>query len=107
MRVEALPASGVGAGWSGGVPSVVSDEHGNFVLSVPLWAGRILRVYPLDESRYYPALNGLFYQTEGNRGEIVTLGKDSKATLQLRLGPKAGALKAKVTDASTGAPFSL
>lgn len=107
MRVEASAASGVGPGWVGGVPTATSDEHGQFVIVVPLSAGKVWQVYPHDESLYYPRLSGLFYQTEGNHGEIVTFHRGNTASVQLRLGPKAGALKSKVTDATTGAPLQF
>lgn len=102
MRVEAFPIGGGGSGWSGAVPGTITDEHGRFVISVPIAGGRLWRVYPLQEDRYYPALDALFYQTENNHGEIVELAEGTSATVQLKLGQQAGALTPEVRDANTG-----
>jgi AMP-binding enzyme len=72
--------------------------------NVPEFATAFFGV-PHDEAFITARLSGLFYQAEGNHGETITLHKNNTASVRLRLGPKAGALKAKVTDASTGSPL--
>jgi hypothetical protein len=111
MTVEAWP---LGEGVMGGVPQALTDENGHFVISV--WVGRFkdgtpygLRwsVYVYQERDYYPDLGSRFYATASSHGEIVNLTPEApEATVQLKLGPKAGALTGKVTDAVTGAPVN-
>jgi hypothetical protein len=98
-----------------GQPSqALTDENGHFVISVIVGRsgdgrtyGLRWAVYPHQERDHYPDLGSRFYATANSHGEIVNLTPEApEATVQLKLGPKAGALTGKVTDAVTGAPVN-
>jgi hypothetical protein len=110
MVVEAWPLD---VGVSGGTPQAVTDEQGHFVLTVATgrtqdghpfgvkWA-----VYPHAENGdYYPDLSSRFYKTDSSQARHIEIpsGEAPEAKIELKLGPKAGAVKGKVTDAATGA----
>ena len=104
ITVEVFPLDRYGT-WSGGTYSATTDQWGRFVVVVPVTRsfGYRWRVYPHQEGRYLPDLSARFYQTEESHGEIVELARPGlTTTVQVRLGRKAGVLKAKVTDAVTG-----
>ena len=107
IGVEAFPLD---MGWDGRLPNSATDEQGRFVILVPVALqqsqGLRWRVYPHQEDQYYADVSELFYQTDNDTGEIAKLEKpDLKATVRLRLGRKAGAIRATVTDIRTGAPL--
>jgi len=105
LIMEAFPLD---MGWVGRLPNTITDGQGHFSIAVPITQAHGLRwrVYPHEDSKYYPDLSANFYQTEDSHGSVVQLDEaDPEANIQLRLGRKAGALKVKVTDAATGAPL--
>ena len=111
MTVEAIPLD---MATSGGTDQALTDENGHFVITVVVGRlgdgrpyGHRWAVYPHQERDYYARLSR-FYATTNSRGEIANLTPEApEATVLLKLGPKAGALTGKVTDAVTGAPVNL
>lgn len=108
ITVEAVPLDSPPA--DGIFPHGVSDQRGRFAITVPLdrlspGEASSLRwlLYPYQESRYYPDLVNRFYDTAGERTRIVTLSSAKpQASVQLKLGRRAGALKMEVKNAATG-----
>jgi hypothetical protein len=103
MSVEACPAD---VGFSGILPSAMTDQQGKFVIKVRIsneperW-----NVYPYDEETgYYPRPGYGFYVERETYSKTVELSpKIPEASVELTLGPKAGALSVHVVDATTGA----
>jgi len=100
--------------WFGTIPQTKTDEHGHFVMTVPAGRdsdgrnyGMRWAVYPRQEKDYYPDLGSRFYTTAVSKAQqIEFMSEPYEATVELRLGPKAGALKGHVTDALTGAAIN-
>jgi len=97
-------------GSSGGTPQTQTDDQGHFAIEVvaPFTSegrayGRRWAVSPFREKGdYYPHLMP-FYQTDQSQPQGVELTPQApEAIIQVKLGPKAGALKGRVTDAVTG-----
>jgi hypothetical protein len=110
MTVEAWPLD---MGHSGGTDQALTDENGHFVLTVifgRLPDGRAYgmrwAVYPRQEKGdYYADLSSRFYKTAAGQAQQIEFFLDApEANVELRPGPKAGALKGKVTDRATGVP---
>lgn len=109
-------------------PHTKTDENGHFsfkieILREPdgtLFGGR-WAVYPcfaivdadgypcndLDgATRYYPPPHVPFYRTENTRHWIIDVTPEApNAVVDIKLGPKAGAIMGRVTDTVTGAPI--
>jgi len=110
MVVEATPLD---MGTSGGLPRTITDETGHFALTVVSGRtsegrpyGQRWAIYPHSDKGggYYPDLSSRFYKTDKSYAEHVTLTEEKpEAEVQIRLGPKAGALTGHVTDSRTGA----
>jgi hypothetical protein len=110
MTVEAWPLD---MGHSGGIDQALTDENGYFVLTVVSGVlpdghvyGMRWAVYPHQEkSDYYADLSSRFYKTTASEAQHIEFAPGNpEAKVELKLGPKAGALKGKVTDSATGAP---
>lgn len=110
MTVEAWPLD---VGMSGGVPQAVTDDQGHFSLKVATGTdsngrpyGQKWAVYPHQErGDYYPDLSSRFFKTPESQAPHVEIRAGTPVVnVDLKLGPKAGALSGQVTDASTGAP---
>src|SRR5580692_75234 len=110
MTVEAWPLD---MGHSGGTDQALTDENGHFVVTVisgHLPDGRAYgmrwTVYPhREKDDYYADLSSRFYKTAASQAKQIEFSPDAQeANVELRLGPKAGALRGKVTDGATGAP---
>src|SRR5229473_8455870 len=103
MSVEACPTD---VGFSGILPSAMTDRQGKFVIKIRIsheperWA-----VYPYDEETGYYSRPGYgFYMGREAYSQTVELSpKSPEASVELTLGPKAGAIKVHVVDAATGA----
>lgn len=111
MTIEICPTD---MAWSGGIPQAITDDHGHFVKEVvgPVTSGgRVYgqrwAVYPHQEKEnYYPDLSSKFYATTFNHAQHVQMTVEApETTVIVKLGPKAGALVGKVTDALTGQPI--
>jgi hypothetical protein len=92
-----------------------TDENGHFSITIIVGRdeggkayGLRWAVYPHHEfggTGYYPP-NNHFYRTEhSNWQEVDVTPEAPDAAVEIKLGPKAGALMGKVTDALTGAPI--
>jgi hypothetical protein len=110
MTVEAFPLD---MAIQGGVPQALSDDQGHFSLVVVTGTdergqpyGKKWAVYPHQEkSGYYPDLSSSFFETELNRPQTIKFSDGNVvANIDLKLGPKAGALSGWITDAVTGKP---
>jgi hypothetical protein len=110
MTVEAWPLD---VGSSGGVDQAMTDENGHFVLTVVSGRhpdgrsyGMRYEVYPHQEKGdYYADLSSRFYKTTASQAQHIEFSPgNAEANVELKLGPKAGALKGNVTDSATGAP---
>lgn len=108
VKVEAWPLD---TGNMGPLPVAETDDFGHFVMRVVVGRdskgrpyGLRWDVYPrIDMHTYRPPL--WFFHTNNSQAVIATLTeRHPEATVTIRLGPKAGALVGKVTDALTGAP---
>jgi hypothetical protein len=109
MTVEAWPLD---MGHSGGTDQALTDENGHFVLTVVSGKdtdgrsyGMRWAVYPHQEKGdYYADLSSRFYKTTASQAQHIEFSPSNpEAIVELKLGPKAGALKGKVTDSATGA----
>ncbi len=105
VRLEFWPLD---MAWSGGFPLARTDERGHFVKQVDdpyTWNGRSYgrwAVYPYQEEAYYPRMTS-FYTTDKARSVHVDLTADGPEVLvEIKLGPKAGAITGRVTDSVTG-----
>ncbi|MBZ5571855.1 MAG: carboxypeptidase-like regulatory domain-containing protein [Acidobacteriia bacterium] len=95
---------------SGGTPRTKTDEAGRFSITVPngrndegsLYGQRWL-LYPHQEKDYYPDFSSAFYATgKGLAQEVQLTPEMRETTVEIKLGPKAGALTEHVTDSLTG-----
>lgn len=110
MVVEASP---IGMAWSGGIPQARTDEHGHFVLTVVSGReadgtlyGQHWLVYAHQDDAYYPDLSSAFYSTPSTHARAVELTPESgDAVIEVRAGPRAGAITGHITDSATGAPL--
>jgi hypothetical protein len=107
LMIEAWP---LGVAIMGTIPRTKTDSTGHFVFNLPcspLLDGSLRRyaLYAHDEPLYYPDLASQFYSTDASHSEIVELSPDyPEMTVDLKLGPRAGAITGNVTDAVTGKP---
>jgi hypothetical protein len=110
MTVEAWPLD---MGHSGGTDQALTDENGRFVLTVVSGSlpdghsyGMRWAVYPHQEKGdYYSDLSSRFYKTTASQAQHIEFSPGTpEANVELKLGPKAGALRGKVTDVVTGVP---
>jgi hypothetical protein len=108
VTIEAFP---VGMAWSGGIPQATTDENGHFVVPTLVNGrepdGRLYgnrwAVYPHDEGGYYPRSTP-FYTTPKSEAQYVEVTPENpEAIIEVKLGPKAGALTGYVTDSRSGA----
>jgi hypothetical protein len=109
MTVEVSP---IGMAWSGGTPQATADENGHFEVTVVngretdgTLYGQRWAVYPHQEKgEYYPDLSSSFYVTTKNQAQYAEVTPESpEAIIEVKLGPRAGALTGHVTDSRTGA----
>jgi len=108
-----VEASPVGMAWSGGIPQAKTDEHGHFVLTVVSGReaygtlyGQHWLVYVHQDDAYYPDLSSAFYSTPSTHAQTVELTPESgDAIIELKAGPKAGAITGHVIDSVTGTPL--
>jgi hypothetical protein len=85
------------------LPQVKTDPHGRFVIQRLPWGK--YGVFAMKEGVGYPNLGFRFYSN--NVFPKVTLSAaDPDAHLRIRLGPKAGVLTGRVTDAVSGRPVN-
>jgi hypothetical protein len=86
------------------IPHADTDEAGRFIIHIPRsWFGKFA-VTAGKESEDYPTRMHQFYSN--GKFETVILSSDHPfASVNIRIGPKAGVLEGKVTDAATGAPL--
>ncbi|HTQ60345.1 MAG TPA: hypothetical protein VMI32_08990 [Candidatus Solibacter sp.] len=86
------------------LPHAVTDEAGNFRIHIPRsWFAKFA-VVAAKEAEDYPGMPFQFY--DNGSFETVTLTPaNPHATVRIHMGPKAGILEGKVTDALTGAPL--
>jgi hypothetical protein len=110
LMLELYP---IGVAIIGALPRIKTDAHGQFVIIVPSsnrdpeGPSHNMRWLIYPRQGYYPDLSSRFYTTNVNRAQVVEFTPDiSEATVKLKLGPKAGALKGHVTDTLTGAPVN-
>lgn len=103
---------------AGAVPQTETDDNGHFSFRIVVTRedngmirGARWGVYPRwdsnasDGSGYYPP-NSRFYHTEhSNWQEVDVTPEAPDAVVSIKLGPRAGALTGRVTDAVTGAPI--
>src|SRR6185312_4792152 len=82
----------------GSVPHANTDENGRFVIQ-HLWLGKF-RVSAKKEEEGYPQLTYGFYL--GMNQEVALTESNPTAEVSLRLGPRAGIVTGRVTDAATG-----
>jgi hypothetical protein len=110
MTVEAWPLD---MGHSGGIDQALTDENGHFALTVVSGSlpdghvyGMRWAVYPHQEKGdYYADLSSRFYKTTASEAQHIEFAPGTPETnVELKLGPKAGVLKGKVTDAVSGVP---
>jgi len=86
------------------VPHSSTDAQGRYSLQLPF--GRYSLAAGKPEKGYPDALYATFYYGSKKRPEVVLSARNNKATVNLRLGKKAGILVGTVTDASTGKPVN-
>jgi hypothetical protein len=102
----------------GACPQAETDENGHFAMKVIVgrdeggktfglrWA--IHPHYEPTGGGYYAPSRIRFYKTDVSRQDVQEIDLTPEApdaVVEIRLGPKAGALTGKVTDAVTGAPI--
>jgi hypothetical protein len=115
LAIEACPLD---TGVQGACPQAETDGDGHFAMSLVVGRnddgttyGLRWAVHPLFEpggGGYYPPARVPFYKTENkhpNFQEVDITPEAPNATVEVRLGPRAGALTGRVTDAVTGAPI--
>jgi hypothetical protein len=101
----------------GQVPMTETDENGHFSIDISvrrledgtLDGGRweVRPRYDSGRTGYYPPDRIRFYRTEHNFNaqEIEVTPEAPNAVVEIKLGPKAGVLIGKITDAVTGHPI--
>jgi len=107
ITIEAIPLD---VSRAGGIDRIETDGLGRFVATVPnsrsndgtLYGQRWL-FYPHQEKDYYPDFSSEFYATaKGLAQEVQLTPEMPETTVEIKLGPKAGALTGHVTDSLTG-----
>ena len=107
FTIEAIPLD---MSSSGGIDRIKTDGLGHFAITVPngrnndgsLYGQRWL-LYPHQEKDYYPDISSAFYATGKSHAQKVQLTPEMReTTVEIKLGPKAGALTGHVTDSLTG-----
>lgn len=107
LMLEAWP---LGVAVMGPVPRAKTDASGHFVFNLvcsTLPDGHPARyaLYPRDERLYYPNLSSQFYSTGLSHSQVIELSPEHpEMTVELKLGPRAGAIIGNATDAVTGKP---
>lgn len=86
------------------VPHSSTNAQGRYSLQLPF--GEYSLAVGKPEEGYPDALYATFYYGFKKRPKVVLSARNNKATVNLRLGKKAGVLVGTVTDASTGKPFN-
>jgi hypothetical protein len=96
-------ASPMGRPMAAIIPHAATDETGHFAI-LHLQLGKYaVAAEKLDED--YPDMSKQFY-SDGNFESVLLFARHAAADVNLRLGPKAGALMGTVSDAITGSPLS-
>jgi hypothetical protein len=87
------------------VPHADSDENGHFIIRIDRsWFGRFA-VAGKKEDEDYPDMTMQFY-SDGTFQVVKLTSRHPRATVAIRLGPKAGVLVGTVADADTGVPLN-
>ncbi|MFZ3276099.1 MAG: hypothetical protein WA182_04280 [Candidatus Sulfotelmatobacter sp.] len=107
----------IGVPLMGAIPQTETDQNGHFSIKIVVKheedgtiSGGRWAVYPhydpVGGTGYYPPNRIRFYRTEHSYAQEIDVTPEAPdAVVEIKLGPKAGAIAGKVTDALTGAPI--